>query len=94
VKDSVKLDARDYDLTLEGKGQFIHVDSLIQITALEQSLTLTIQAKKAPQTRRRVKLQADPNPHFFEFNFFCFCYLNCYAGVYETKLGSKMQVNN
>ena len=34
VKDSVKLDARDYDLTLEGKGQFIHVDSLIQITPL------------------------------------------------------------
>lgn len=66
VKDSVKLDARDYDLTLEGKGQFIHVDSLIQITALEQILTLTIQAKKAPQTRRRVKLQPDPNPHFSE----------------------------
>ena len=66
VKDSVKLDARDYDLTLEGKGRFIHVDSLIQITALEQSLTLTIQAKKAPQTRRRVKLQPDPNPHFSE----------------------------
>jgi thiol-disulfide isomerase/thioredoxin len=66
VKDSVKLDARDYDLTLEGKGRFIHVDSLIQITALEQSLTLTIQAKKAPQTRRLVKLRPDPNPHYSE----------------------------
>lgn len=66
VKDSVKLDARDYDLTLEGKGRFIHVDSLIQITALEQSLTLTIQAKKAPQTRRRIKLNPKPNPHFSE----------------------------
>lgn len=64
VKDSVKVNPLEYDLTLKGKGQFIRFDSQIKVTALEQALTLTIREKADPGNGWRITLKPRQNPHF------------------------------
>ena len=64
VKDTIKLNPWNYDISLEGKGQFSRVDSSIHIIGLKpEQLKFTIQEKGKTKNAQTFMLHPKPNPH-------------------------------